>query len=108
MSEIQIAIASEEAPQAADALMKIAGISGNYEVLTQREGTLATIATIVGIVGGTVALAEQIRKWYQEWKQKDSNKRFDVEFFHPETGRRIYMEDATIEDITELLKHLSQ
>jgi hypothetical protein len=108
MSEIQIAIESEDAPQAAATLLEIEGISGNYEVPTQREGTLVVIGTIVGIVGGTVALAEQIRKWYQEWKQKDANKRFDVEFFHPETGTRIFMENATIEEITKLLKYLNQ
>jgi hypothetical protein len=108
MSEIQVAIESEDAPQAAAALLEIEGISGNYEVPTQREGTLAVIGTIVGIVGGTVALAEQIRKWYQEWKQKHPNKTFDVEFFHPETGSRIFLEDATIEEITEILKYLSK
>ncbi|MBD2365236.1 hypothetical protein H6G36_29470 [Anabaena minutissima FACHB-250] len=108
MSEIQISIESADAPQAAAALLEIEGISGNYEVPTQREGTLAVIGTIVGIVGGTVAIAAQIRTWYQEWKQKHPNKRFDVEFFHPETGSRIFLEDATIEEITEILKYLSQ
>jgi hypothetical protein len=29
---------------------------------------ITTIATIVGIVGGTMAIAEQIRKWDQEYK----------------------------------------
>ncbi|MEH1790813.1 MAG: hypothetical protein V7L23_35920 [Nostoc sp.] len=40
-------------------MLEIPGISGSYEVSTQREGTLAAIATIIGIVGGVAALAEQ-------------------------------------------------
>ncbi|MCF4969455.1 hypothetical protein [Nostoc sp. CMAA1605] len=108
MSKLQIAIESQDAPQAAAALLKIEGISGNYEVPNQKEGTLATIATIVGIVGGTVALAEQIRKWYQEWKEKQPNKVFDVIIVNPDTGSRIFLEEATIEEITDILKSLSQ
>ncbi|WGV24481.1 hypothetical protein [Halotia branconii] len=106
MSEIQIAIESEDAPKAAAALLEIEGISGSYEVPTQREGTLAAIATIVGIVGGTAALAEQIRKWYQEAKQAHPHKVFDVIIVNPQTHSRIFMEEATIEEITEILKSL--
>ncbi|WP_260446835.1 hypothetical protein [Nostoc sp. 2RC] len=69
MTQIQIGIEGEDAPTVAAALLEIPGISGTYEVSTQKEGTLAAIATIVGIVGGAVALAEQIRKWHQEWHQ---------------------------------------
>jgi hypothetical protein len=108
MSKIQIAIESADAPQAAAALLEIEGISGNYEVPTQREGTLATIATIVGIVGGIATLAEQIRKWYQEWKEKQPNKVFDVIIVNPQTGSRIFLEEATIEEITDILQSLSQ
>ena len=60
MAEIQIGIEGESAPAAAEALLEIPEISGSYEVLTQREGTLAAVANIIGIVGGAVALAEQI------------------------------------------------
>ncbi|MEH2455677.1 hypothetical protein [Nostoc sp.] len=66
MAEIKVGLEGENAPAAAEALLEIPGISGSYEVPTQKEGTLAAIATIIGIVGGAVALAEQIRKWYQE------------------------------------------
>lgn len=74
MAEIQIAIEGEGAVTATAALFQIPGISGTRtsEAEPEREGTLATIATIVGLVGGTVAIAEQIRKWYQEYKQSQS------------------------------------
>ncbi|MEH2328760.1 hypothetical protein [Nostoc sp.] len=108
MAEIQVGIEGEGAPAAAEALLEIPGISGSYEVPMQREGTLAAIATIVGIVGGAVALAEQIRKWYQEWHKFHPGKQFDVEIFDPNTGNRILLEEATIEEITEILKSLSK
>jgi len=108
MAEIQVGIEGENAPAAAEALLEIPGISGSYEVPTQREGTLAAVATIVGIVGGAVALAEQIRKWYQEWQQSHPGKQFDVIIYDPDTGSRIFLEEATIEEITEILKSLSK
>ncbi|WP_445636384.1 hypothetical protein NSTC745_01276 [Nostoc sp. DSM 114161] len=108
MAQIQIGIEGEDAPTAAEALLEIPGISGSYEVQTQKEGTLAAIATIVGIVGGAVALAEQIRKWYQEWQKSHPGKQFDVIIYDPDTGSRIFLEEATIEEITEILKSLSK
>ncbi|MEH2217343.1 MAG: hypothetical protein V7K72_09545 [Nostoc sp.] len=108
MAQIQIGIEGEDAPAAAEALLEIPGISGTYEVPPQKEATLAAIATIVGIVGGAAALAEQIRKWYQEWHKSHPGKQFDVEFFDPDTGNRILLEEATIEEITEILKAISK
>ncbi|MCF2145505.1 hypothetical protein IQ276_003355 [Desmonostoc muscorum LEGE 12446] len=108
MPQIQIGIEGEDAPTAAEALLEIPGISGSYEVQTQKEGTLAAIATVVGIVGGVAALAEQIRKWYQEWHKSHPGKQFDVVILDPDTGNRILLEDATLEEITEILKSLSK
>lgn len=108
MAEIQVGIEGEGAPAAAAALLEIPGISGSYEVPTQREGTLAAIATIITIVGGAVALAEQIRKWYQEWHKSHPGKQFDVVILDPDTGNRILLEEATIEEITEILKSISK
>lgn len=103
---VQVAIAGEAAEPAVSELMGIPGLSVSYEAQTQKEGTMAVIATIVGIAGGTVALAEQIRKWYQEWKQSQSGQTFDVVIQSP-TGR-IVLEDATIEEICQVLKALEQ
>ncbi|MEH2377673.1 MAG: hypothetical protein V7K27_02035 [Nostoc sp.] len=108
MAGIQVGIEGEGAPAAAEALLEIPGISGSYEVPMQREGTLAAIATIIGIVGGVAALAEQIRKWYQEWHKSHPGKQFDVEIFDPASGNRILLEEATIEEITEILKSISK
>ncbi|MHC5735913.1 hypothetical protein [Nostoc sp.] len=108
MAEIQVGIEGEGAPAAAEALLEIPGVSGSYEVPTQREGTLAAVATIIAIVGGVAALAEQIRKWYQEWHKSHPGKQFDVVILDPDTGNRILLEEATIEEITEILKSISK
>jgi hypothetical protein len=55
MTEIQLAIEGEDAVAATEALLAIPGISGSYQVNAEepeREGVIATVATIVGIVGG--------------------------------------------------------
>lgn len=59
MADIQVAIAGQDAVAATEALLAIEGISGTYAVdsKTDKEGILVTIATIVGIVGGTLAIA---------------------------------------------------
>lgn len=57
MSNIQIAIEGEDAVSATEELLSIFGISGDYTTPaeTEREVTVTTVATIVGIVGGTMA-----------------------------------------------------
>lgn len=64
MADIQVAIEGEDSVSATEALLSISGISGNYTTSeeTEREGVATTIATIVGIVGGTMAIAEQIQR----------------------------------------------
>ena len=64
MSEIKFAIEGEGAIEATEELLTMEGIEGSYAVNEeiQREGVLATIASIVGIASGALAVAEQIRK----------------------------------------------
>ncbi len=107
MAEIQLAIEGEDAIAATEALLEIPGISGNYRVSSdaaEREGVTATVATIVGIVGGAIAIAEQIRKWYQEYKAKQSGKRIAKVLIVGRNGRRILLEDATLEEIRQILE----
>ncbi|MEA5452328.1 hypothetical protein VB780_27390 [Leptolyngbya sp. CCNP1308] len=56
MADIQVAIAGTDAVAATEALLALEGISGTYTVdgETDKEGILITIATIVGLVGGTL------------------------------------------------------
>ncbi|MGI2902846.1 hypothetical protein [Tolypothrix sp. VBCCA 56010] len=107
MAEIRLAIEGEDAIAATEALLAIPGISGSYKVSSEapeREGVIATVASIVGIVGGTIAIAEQIRKWYQEYKQKQSGKRIEKVLIVGRNGRRLLLEDATLEEIRQILE----
>ncbi|MFN6481917.1 MULTISPECIES: hypothetical protein [unclassified Nostoc] len=107
MAEIRLAIAGEDAIAATEALLEIPGISGNYAVSSdapEREGVTATVVTIVTIVGGAIAIAEQIRKWYQEYKAKQSGKRIEKVLIVGRNGRRLLLEDATLEEIRQILE----
>ncbi len=106
MAEIQLAIEGEDAVAATEALLQIPGISGSYQVnaeAPEREGVMATIASIVGIVGGSIAIAEQIRKWYQEYEQKKSGKKIDKVLIVGPNGKRLLLKDATVEEIRKIL-----
>lgn len=106
MPQIKLSLEGEEADIAAEKLFKTTDLQGSWEVVTNslstKEGTLAVIGTVVGIVGGTIAVAEQLRKWYQEYKR--ANKRFDVVLVGDNV--RVVLENATIEDICAVLEEL--
>ncbi|MBE9205368.1 hypothetical protein IQ244_02240 [Nostoc sp. LEGE 06077] len=106
MAEVKLSLEGEEAGIAAEKLFETTGLKGSWEVaqnsLLTKEGTLAVIGTVVGILGGTIAVAEQIRKWYQEYKQ--ANKKFDVILVADDV--RVVLENATIEDICAVLEEL--
>jgi len=106
MSEIKISLEGEAVDIAAGELFDATGLQGSWKLATSsspsKEGTLAVIGTVVGIVGGTVAVAEQIRKWYQEYKK--SKKKFDVVLVADDV--RVVLENATIEDIRAILEEL--
>jgi len=106
MAEIKLSLEGEDVGIAAEKLFETTGLQGTWEVATDsqhtKEGTLAVIGTVVGIIGGTVAVSEQIRKWYQEYKK--SQKRFDVVLVADDV--RVVLENATIEDICTVLEEL--
>ena len=82
-------------------------LDGVYTVNSEdvkKEPVITTVATIVGLVSGTLAIAEQIRKWYQEYKQKQSGKKIDKVLIVGRNGRRLLLENATIEQIRQILE----
>jgi hypothetical protein len=108
MADIQLAIEGEAAIEATESLLQIPGISGTWETNSEpeREGTLATIATIIGIVGGTIAIAEQIRKWYEEYSKSKKGKKIEKVLIVTPQGRFL-MENATTDEIAKALEQLS-
>ncbi|MCT7984326.1 hypothetical protein NG796_13565 [Laspinema sp. A4] len=106
MAAIRITIDGEDSESAAQELLTLPGLSG--KVLEERDAKktdlLTTVASIITIVGGTVTIAEQIRQWYQEAKQKRPGN-FDV-LLEGEEGKRVLLEDATVEEIVQILQSL--
>ncbi len=103
---LKIAIDGLDAIQATEEILAIEGIEGSYEkVGNEREGTLATIATIIGIGAGTsviinntLTIAEKI---FQCFKKHD--KKLDkVEIVSGE--KRLLLEDATVDKIKDILE----
>lgn len=106
MTEIKFSIEGEDAIVATEELLAIEGITGNYTVDSEevkKEAVITTVATIVGLVGGAIAIAEQIRKWYQEYKQNQSGKKIAKVLIVGRNGRRLLLENATIEEIRQIL-----
>ena len=106
MTNIQIEVQGEDVIAATKALLAIPGVSGTYQSVEgkYKEPTLAAIATIVGIAGGTIAIAEQIRKWYQEYRQSQSGKKIEKVLIISSSGERLLLENATIEQISHILQ----
>ena len=105
MADIQISVEGQDAVAATEELFAIADLSGNWETVgdDEKELTLATVGAIVAIAGGTVAIAEQIRKWYQEYKQGKSGKKIEKVLIVGKRGRRLLLENATIDQIKQIL-----
>jgi hypothetical protein len=105
MADIQISVEGRDAVAATEELFAISGLSGNWETIGdgEKEGTLATIGAIVAIAGVAVAIAEQIRKWYQEYRKGESGKKIEKVLIIGRRGRRLLLENATIEQIKQIL-----
>jgi len=109
VEDIKIAIEGTAADEAARSLFEIEGLSGEYaaDSKVMRDGGLTVIATVVGLVGGTLAIAEQIRKWYQEYKNRAGAKKIEKVLVVTRNGRFL-LEDATIEEIAKALEPLAK
>ncbi len=106
MAEIQVAIAGEDAVSATERLLEIRGISGNYHVWEEvkKEGVSATIAKIVSVTDETIAIGEEISKWYVEYKQNTSGKKVVKVLMMGQNGQKLLLEGATVEQIQQFLE----
>lgn len=100
---IEFEVEGAGAIAATEALFALPEIEGNWETAPpEREAVIATIGTIVGLVGGTMAIAEQIRKWYLEYRQGKNGAKIE-RVIMVRDGKRIVLENATLEEIKQLL-----
>lgn len=108
MADLLIEVQGTDAIAATESFLAIDGISGSYEMEeeTSKEGVLVTVATIVGIVGGTITIAEKIYSWYQAWqkrKEQESDKTVEKVLLVGRNGQRLLLKNATIEQIQQIL-----
>ena len=105
---MKIEIVGIDAVQATEELLKIEGIEGNYETLDEvrREGTLATIATIVGITVGTMTIAEKLYQWNKKHqKSLEPGTGAKIEKVMIINGdKRLLLKDPTVEQIKDILE----
>jgi hypothetical protein len=106
---MKIEIQGQDAVAATEELLAIEGVEGSYETLdeVEREGTLATIATIVGIVGGSLTIAEklyQVNQKYQKSLQGNTAPRIEKVMIVADNGKRLLLKDPTVEQIQEILE----
>jgi hypothetical protein len=102
---MQIEIQGQDAIKVAQEIVNTDGVQGSYEVVSEveKEGTLATVATIIGIVSGTIAIAE---KFYQLKRKIDSPETPKIErvLIVSKNGDRLLLKDATLEQLQKLLE----
>jgi hypothetical protein len=105
---MKIEIVGSDAIQATEELLAIKGLEGSYQTIdeVEREGTLATIVTIVGIVGGTLTIAESIHKLkgkYQKSLDNPTGARIEKVLIVTNDNHRLLLKDATLDQIKEIL-----
>jgi hypothetical protein len=107
--KIEIEIEGRDAIKATEELLAIEGLEGSYQTIdeVERETTLATIATIVGIVSGTLTVAESIYKWkekYQKSLENTTGARIEKVLIITADNHRLLLKDATLEQIKAILE----
>ena len=105
---MQIEIQGQDAIQATEELLNLEGLEGSYETVdeVEREGTLATIATIVGITAGTLTIAEKLYQWNQKYQKSLQNpvgSKIEKVLIVAPNGNRLLLKDASVEQIQEIL-----
>ena len=98
-------IVGDGAEEAAKNLFATGELQGSWEVPDdiEREGTLVTIATIVGIVGGSLTIAEKLYKWKQHCTKPESNIKIEKVLLIGDNNRRLLLKEATLDQLKELL-----
>ncbi|MEA5463830.1 hypothetical protein [Leptothoe sp. PORK10 BA2] len=110
MAELQVAIEGAAAATAAEALVALDGVDGSYEVsgAVQKDGGLTAVATIVGIVGGVMTIAEQIYRWYAAWREQQQDQPKIEKVLIVTAQGRLLLEGATVEEIAKILAPLAK
>jgi hypothetical protein len=106
---MKIETQGRDAINATEELLKIEGLQGSYQTIAdiEREATIVTIATIVGIVSGTLTIAEKLYEWNRKYQKPLDNPmgaRIEKVMIISEDGRRLLLTNATVEQIREIIE----
>lgn len=106
MSDIQLEIEGQGSITASEALIKIEGLSGSYEVEEgdSKELALSTVASIVGITAGSMTIGKHLYNWYQNYHKGEQDSRIEKVVLIDRKGKRVLMKNATLEQIQKVLE----
>ncbi|MFY7933837.1 MAG: hypothetical protein ACOVO7_14740 [Microcystis aeruginosa] len=96
---MQIEIEGLDAIKVAQDILEMEGVQGSYEVISEeeKEGTLATIATIIGIISGTIAIAEKLYQLKRKMLDSPETPKSERVLIVSKNADRLLLKDATLE-----------
>ena len=112
MREIEFSIEGTGAEEAAQELFDMKGVMGHWQIDVDaeddpdNEGTLTTLATIVGITGSAYTIAEQIRKWYMDWKKGKKDKKLKKIVLVTSDGRQMLLDHVSVNSLSKMLERI--
>jgi len=106
----QIALEGTSAKEAIESLNESPELDLRWEEkdeTTREVGILAILATVVAMTGGVIAIAEQIRKWRDLWKERSKNGNKVIEkIILIDGNRRLVLDNATEDQIIDFIKKI--
>ena len=107
---MKIEIQGQDAVKATEELLRIEGLEGSYETVSEveRGEPLTTIATIVSITVGTMTIAEKLYQLKKKYFQNPTGPKIEAVAFVDSNGNLLLLKDATKEQIQEVLEGLKQ
>ena len=103
---LKLEIIGAASSKATEELLLLEGLQCTVEESEKYRDPLTIIASIVAILGGTFAAAEQLYQWYQRWKSSQSQDKKGVDriVIVSSKGDVILLDTASLEDLRKLLE----
>jgi hypothetical protein len=110
MTNISIVFEGVQAEVAATALVSLPDVEGTWTVSQdQTRNALTTIAAVIGIASGTLSIATNLKKWYDDYQGAETNKIENVVMITPSRSQRLLVdEDTTREEILAFLQKAAE
>ncbi len=101
-------IEGEEAVAATEDLLALDGVEGTYRIPEEvQKGALTTVATIVGLASGAMAITDRLIQWREKYLKSDTaSPRLTKVLIIDDQGNRLLLKSATAAQIQAILKAL--